>query len=232
MFVAYGGTFDPVHCGHLAVARAAAEALGTRVHLVPAADPPHKDATHANAGQRAQMLELAIAGDPLLAVECRELDRDGPSYTVDTLASLRDEMGPAASLVWVIGADSLAQLHHWHRWRELFDSAHLLAVGRPGFSLDAASLPASAGEVSAELDARACAPADLQLTPAGRLGLLPLNPPRTESSTQIRHRIAQGQPWRAQVPAPVADYIDRHRLYAAAPASTPILSDSSGARTP
>ncbi|WP_133499689.1 nicotinate-nucleotide adenylyltransferase [Cognatilysobacter terrigena] len=213
-WVGYGGTFDPIHCGHLAVARAVRDALGADVQLVPAADPPHKDATHADASHRARMVELAVAGERGLHVDRRELARDEPSYSIDTLREVRAEVRDATPIVWVVGADSLAQLHRWHRWRELFDLAHLLAAGRPGFSLD----PAGFAEIDAGLaDAigRRLQPLDTLLdAPSGALALLPMEPPRTESSTDIRRRIADGEPWMSQVPPPVAAYIDRHRLYA------------------
>lgn len=230
VFVAYGGTFDPVHCGHLAVAHAAGRVFDAVVHLVPAADPPHKGATHAGATERAQMLALAIGDDRCLAIDRRELERVGPSYTVDTLASLRADLGPDTPLVWVIGADSLGQLHRWHRWRELFELGHLLAVGRPGFELDPVRFHA---ELAVELSSRLELARELQHAPAGGIAVLPLDPPRTESSTEIRRLIARGGPWHSQVPPAVAAYIDRHHLYAAAvAASTPILSDPSGASTP
>ena len=128
--VFYGGSFDPVHNGHLAIARAARDALHAEVALVPARDPPHKDATHADADQRAQLLALAIEGEPGLRVDPRELHRAGPSYTFDTLTELRAEAGPGAPLVWLVGADSVLQLHTWHRWRELFDLALHLGIGQ------------------------------------------------------------------------------------------------------
>lgn len=216
-YVGYGGTFDPVHLGHLAVAHAAAAALGERVHLVPAADPPHKDATHADAGHRRRMLEIAVAGERVLRVDPRELGRDGPSYTVDTLAALRDAHGPALPLVWVVGADSLASLHTWNRWQRLFEFGHVLAAGRPGHALD----PATSGDpgAAAWMAARLSDPSDLLRSPAGRLALLPIEPPRIESSTAIRQRIAAGGDWDALVPPPVAAYIRRHRLYAAGDAA-------------
>lgn len=213
-YVAYGGTFDPLHCGHVAIARHVHASLGVDVHLLPAADPPHKDATHADATHRLRMVELAAAGERGLRVDARELARDSPSYTVDTLIALRAEFGDAMPLVWIVGADSLAQLHRWHRWRELFALAHVLAVARPGH----APMPGTAGGAPAELvdvlERRLVAPDALLDTPAGRLALLPVDPPREESSTDVRARIAAGQPWRHLVPAPVAAYIDRHRLYA------------------
>lgn len=216
-WVGYGGTFDPVHLGHLAIAMAVRDALGVPVALVPAADPPHKDHTHAAAVHRRRMLELAIAGERGLRVDARELGREGPSYTVDTLRALRDECGPSRPLVWVIGADSLAQLPGWHRWRELFHFGHVLAVARPGHALDAA-IPGDAGDASFLLD-RVREPRGLLEAPAGGLALLPVDPLRTESSTAVRERIAAGAHWEALVPPPVAAYIDRHRLYAAGAAA-------------
>lgn len=211
-YVGYGGTFDPVHCGHVAAARAVASALSVDVNLIPAADPPHKDATHADAVHRRRMLELAVAGERRLKIDPRELTRDGPSYTVDTLASIREEVGAETPVIWVVGADSLAQLHRWHRWQALFDLAHVLAVGRPGHALD----PASSGDAAAAAFlADRLAPLDaLRHAPAGRLALLPMEPPRKESSTSIRAQVASGTRWEHLVPTAVAAYIHRHQLYA------------------
>ncbi|GAB2516169.1 nicotinate-nucleotide adenylyltransferase [Lysobacter humi (ex Lee et al. 2017)] len=213
-YVGYGGTFDPVHRGHVAVALHVRATLGVDVHLVPAADPPHKDATHADARHRLRMVELAVAGERGLRVDARELSRDAPSYTVDTLLELRAQLGSALPVVWMIGADSLSQLHRWHRWRELFALAHVLTVARPGHAtMPEVARGAPAGLVD-ELTTRLSPLHTLLDAPAGRLALLPVDPPREESSTAVRARIAAGQPWRHFVPAPVAAYIDRHRLYA------------------
>ncbi|MBP6750924.1 MAG: nicotinate-nicotinamide nucleotide adenylyltransferase, partial [Xanthomonadaceae bacterium] len=116
----YGGTFDPVHNGHLAIARAARDALGTSVWLMPAADPPHRDAPGASADQRAAMLDLAVEGQTGLRVDRRELERatragDAPSYTIDTLRELRAKFGEQAPLAFLIGADSL---HGFATWKE------------------------------------------------------------------------------------------------------------------
>ncbi|AXK71553.1 nicotinate-nucleotide adenylyltransferase [Lysobacter sp. TY2-98] len=216
-WIGYGGTFDPIHCGHLAVANAVRDALDADVHLVPAADPPHKDATHADASHRARMVELAVAGERGLRVDRRELARDRPSYSIDTLHEVRAEVGRETPVVWVIGADSLAQLHRWHRWRELFDTAHVLAAGRPGFSLDPAGFAQVDAELAALIAARLRPLASLLDAPSGGIALLPMEPPRRESSTEIRRLAAAGDDgWRGQVPSPVAAYIDRHRLYARA----------------
>ncbi|HEY4582486.1 MAG TPA: nicotinate-nucleotide adenylyltransferase [Lysobacter sp.] len=215
-WVGYGGTFDPIHNGHLAVALAVRDRLEVDVRLVPASDPPHKSATHADAGHRLRMVELAVAGERRLTVDRRELRRPTPSYSIDTLREVRDETGMQVPLVWVIGADSLAQLHRWHRWHELFDVAHLLAVGRPGFPLDPAGLAAIDGGLAVEVSPRLRPPESLLRSPAGGLALLPMEPPRAESSTAVRAAIAADEPWMSQVPPPVAAYIARHRLYASA----------------
>ncbi|MDG2516495.1 nicotinate-nucleotide adenylyltransferase [Lysobacter soli] len=211
--VYYGGTFDPVHAGHLSVACEVRDALGAQVFLVPAADPPHKDATHADAEARARMLDLAIAGEPGLKVDRRELHRDGPSYTVDTLRGLRAELGPEMPLVWMIGGDSLLQLNTWHRWRELFDLAHVLVVARPGSHLEPVAVAAAAAEIEAEIAPRRRPAESLNGAPAGGLAVFPLHRERPESSTELRRRMAAGEPWEAGVPPAVAEYIRRHGLY-------------------
>lgn len=211
--VCYGGTFDPVHNGHLAIARAVRDALATELRLLPAADPPHKGPTHADAEQRAAMLELAVDGEPGLRVDRRELRRDGPSYTIDSLRELRAELGPDAPIVWMIGSDSLLELDTWKRWRELFDYAHILAVQRPGSLTDGDSLERKAPAVHAEIAPRQCRARQLHDAPAGGFALFPLAEQRPESSTELRRRIRAGEQWRDWVPASVADYIDRHDLY-------------------
>lgn len=225
--VYYGGTFDPVHNGHLAVARHACDTLDARLWLVPAHDPPHKGATRADASQRADMLDLAIADQPRMSVDRRELGREGPSYTVDTLGELRAELGNAAPIAWLIGADSLLQLATWHRWRELFERAHVVAVQRPGAEVDAAKLRQQAPDVLAEIDQRRLPPSALGEAAHGGFALLPMPALRPESSTELRRRIYAGEPWQGWVPPAVAAYIVRHGLYRepaailSAPSSSP-----------
>lgn len=211
--VYYGGTFDPVHAGHLSVAREVRDALGAQVFLVPAADPPHKDITHADADARARMLDIAVAGEPGLKVDRRELRREGPSYTVDTLRELRAEVGPDVPLVWLIGGDSLVRLHTWNRWRELFELGHVLAVARPGSHLEPAAVAALAPEVEAEIGPRRRPATDLNSGAAGGFAVFPLRRERPESSTELRKRIAAGEPWEDGVPAAVAEFIRRRALY-------------------
>ena len=209
----YGGTFDPVHDGHVAIARAARDTLQAEVALLPARDPPHKAVTGANADQRAAMLELAIAGEPGLVVDRRELHRAGPSYSVDTLRELRAEFGPDAPLAWLVGGDSLRQLHTWHRWRELFERAHLLVVQRPGADIDLVALHADAPEVATLVEQCQQPVGALASSAHGGIALLSLPDLRPESSTELRRRIASGQRWEDWVHPAVAGYIVRHGLY-------------------
>ncbi|MCP3034270.1 MULTISPECIES: nicotinate-nucleotide adenylyltransferase [Xanthomonas] len=209
----YGGTFDPIHLGHLAIACAARDELGACVQLVPAADPPHRPAPGATAAQRAQMLQLALAKSPGLQLDTRELQRaaqcDAPSYTVDTLRELRAELGPAAPIAWLLGADAFVGLHHWHRWEALFGLAHFVVAARPGTPLALADAPQLAAMVQGRWVARAD---ELVSAPAGRLYLLH-QPLRGESASAVRSRIATGAQWQRLVPPPVAAMIQREGLY-------------------
>ena len=146
--VFYGGTFDPVHHGHLAIARAAHVTLGVPVALMPAADPPHRPPPGASAADRVAMLELALAGEPGLALDLRELARPGRSYSVDTLRALRDELGEAAPLALLVGADSFLGLPTWKAWEALLDLAHFVVAERAGSPLEAALAPPLAAAVA------------------------------------------------------------------------------------
>ncbi|WP_238601284.1 nicotinate-nucleotide adenylyltransferase [Xanthomonas arboricola] len=209
----YGGTFDPVHLGHLAIACAARDELGALVHLVPAADPPHRPAPGASAAQRAHMLELALADTPDLVLDTRELRRashgGAPSYTVETLRELRDELGPTTPIAWLLGADAFIGLSGWHQWQALFGLAHFVIAARPGAPLDLADAPQLAAAVQGRWADRA---GDLGTSPAGRLWSLQ-QPLRSESASAVRSRIASGGAWQALLPAPVAAFIVQEGLY-------------------
>lgn len=209
MRVFYGGTFDPVHCGHLHIARDARDHLAVVIRLMPAADPPHRAAPGASAGHRARMLDLAVAGERDLLVDRCELLRDTPSYSVETLRGIRAEFGVDAPVALLIGADSLAGLPQWKDWQALFELAHFVVAARPGVDIDRhLSAP-----LQAVLDGRwTDAVADLESAPAGRVLCLP-NRLHPGSATDIRERIAAGEPWQKLVPAPVAEYIVQHQLY-------------------
>jgi nicotinate-nucleotide adenylyltransferase len=213
MRLLYGGTFDPVHLGHVAIAHAAAQALGAPVHMLPAADPPHRAPPGASARQRALMLELAVGSDAQLRVDRRELEREGPSFTIDTLAEVRAQIGPDEPLVWIMGLDSLRQLDEWRDWRRIFSFAHVLGVERPGARTDHDWLREQAPHVFGELGPRWRNPAGLGAGAAGGYAPLPMQPLRTESATEVRRRIAEGDDWEALVPAPVARYIREQGLY-------------------
>ena len=139
MIAIFGGTFDPLHLGHLRVAWEASEILQCPVRLVPARTPPHREPPVASAAERTAIVRAALAGQDRLLLDTRELDRDKPSWSVDTLAGLRAETGPDTPLVLLVGADSFAGLAQWHRWRELLELAHVGVLSRPGH---ACALPA------------------------------------------------------------------------------------------
>ena len=192
--VVLGGTFDPVHIGHLRVALEAAEALGAPVRLMPAHVPPHRPRPVANAAQRVAMLRAALAGQARLQLDTRELDRSEPSYTVDTLRQMRTEFGASRPLILLLGADAFAGLPTWHCWRELFDLAHIAVMTRPGHD---ARLPA---DLDTEVVARrAQSAADLRATPSGKVLHLPVTPLEISASA-VRAVLAAGRNPRWLIP--------------------------------
>ena len=212
----FGGTFDPVHIGHLRTAVELREHLGLdELHLMPSARPPHREQPGVSAEHRLAMLCLAIGGetpcdsfitDGLLADD-RELRRDGLSYTVETLAQLRGELGDDVAICLCIGMDSLVNLHTWQRWQELSDYAHIVVAARPGWHLP------ETGPVAQWLAGRYTDdPQLLTNSPSGRvlveaMTLLPV------SATQIREDLAAGNSVRYLVPDAVIQYIHQHGLY-------------------
>ena len=181
-----GGTFDPVHLGHLRAAWEAVEVLDAEVRLVPANVPPHRPAPVASAQQRAAILRAGLAGQDRLKLDTRELDRAGPSYTFDTLSSLREEIGTQRPLVLLLGADAFALLPTWHRWRELFDLAHIGVLTRPGH------IPPLPDELTAAIASRETADVEtLRATPAGRVLRIAITPLEI-SATKIRALLREG----------------------------------------
>ena len=127
-----GGTFNPIHFGHLRMAQELADALNLdEVRFIPSANPPHKAAPSVSAEHRASMVQLAIENNPLFKLDTRELTRNGASYTIDTLISLRNELGSDVSLSLMMGSDAFTKLNTWHRWQELLNFCHLILVQRP-----------------------------------------------------------------------------------------------------
>ena len=127
-----GGTFDPIHFGHLRMAQELADNLHlSAVRFIPAAQPPHKSTPEVSAKHRAAMVRLGIAGNSIFSCDDRELNREGASYTIDTLLSLRDELGADISLVLLIGSDAFTKFDTWHRWQEIIQLCHIALVQRP-----------------------------------------------------------------------------------------------------
>jgi nicotinate-nucleotide adenylyltransferase len=191
-----GGSFDPIHYGHLFAAEAAAGALGLeRVLIVPSGTAPHKDASRAPAEHRLAMARLAAAGNDRLAVSDREVLRPGPSYTIDTVEAIEAETGSRVALV--LGVDAFLLIRTWRRWEELLQRVDLALVSRPGYPDD------EADELAAGLGVRpACRVPDLGVA---------------VSSSALRDRIAHGLPVRYLVPDPVLHYIAERGLYRAEP---------------
>ena len=195
----FGGTFDPVHIGHLRAAWEASEALNAEVRIVPAKIPPHRPQPVASPAQRAAMLRAALVGQKRLQLDLRELEREGPSYTFDTLASLRAKIGGERPLVLLIGADGFAGLSTWHRWRELFELAHVCALTRP------AQIPAMPEALAAEVAARKTENlADLCGTAGGRVLDMVVSALGI-SATRIRALLAEGRAPRWLVPQALID---------------------------
>ena len=201
-----GGAFDPVHIGHLRGAIAVREHLGLeRVDLIPAAQSPLKGAATVTAADRLAMLEAAVLNVPGLGVDARELSREGPSYTVDTLIELRGEVGQARPLIWIVGTDILPALPKWSRWQQLLDLAHLVILERPG-----ADSPPLA--VTRWLDQHRIDQSALLTTAAG--GVMTLDQPVLDiASSDIRALLAAGRDPRFLLPEVVMEYIERHNLF-------------------
>jgi nicotinate-nucleotide adenylyltransferase len=189
-----GGTFDPVHNGHLRVAWEAGEALRAEVRLMPANVPPHRAPPIAGAAHRVALLRAALAGQSRLQLDERELRRDAPSYTVETLREMRAEFGEDQPLILLIGADAFAGLTTWREWHALFGLAHIAVLTRPGHAPDA---PA---ELDAEIAPRRTgSERDLHESPAGRIFRLPVTPLEISASA-VRALLAQGREPRWLIP--------------------------------
>jgi len=194
----FGGTFDPIHLGHLSVAWEASELLDAEVRLMPASVPPHRPSPLANAQQRVAMLKAALQKQSRLTLDTRELERSGPSYTIDTLAELRKEEGDRP-LVLLLGADAFAGLPSWHRWRALFDVAHIGVLSRPGVDV------AWSDELLTEIGPRLIDDASaLRVLPAGKVIELSVTPLEI-SATRVRELLAEGRDPRYLLPCGLFD---------------------------
>ncbi len=206
----FGGTFDPVHFGHLRPALELKEQLGLEsLHLIPCNIPPHRGEPHATPEQRCAMLELAIGNEPGFVLDRRELERDGPSYMVDTLKSLREEYGEARPLCLIIGADAFLGLPNWYHWQDLARLAHIVVAHRPGWVLEESELEPALQQL---LQHRLDGPQQLGDSAAGGV-LLQTVTQLAISATDIRRRVAAGGNANYLLPQSVWDFIRRHNLY-------------------
>jgi len=209
-----GGTFDPIHYGHLRFASDVRAALGlAHVLMIPAGVPPHRASPVASPEQRLEMTRLACSEFPGLVADGREVERAGPSYTVDTLESLH-EQDRGRPLALLLGVDAFMGLAGWHRWERLFTLAHLVVVERPGTAFDPDAL---APQLRMQWERRvATDPSRLSRQLAGAIVCVPVAP-QPISASAIRAALAQGAAGRAQVasllPPAVLTYIDRNQLY-------------------
>ena len=205
-----GGTFDPVHLGHLRMAQEVADALAlTNVRFVPGGTPSHRAIPQAAAADRVAMVKLAIAGNPLFTLDDRETRRSGPSYSFDTLTELRAELGPARPLVMIMGADAFLGLSRWHRWRDLFGLAHIAVAHRPGAALAVIKQADLADEFAQRhtTDTQA-----VQYAPAGSIVVVPITA-LDISATAIRAMLRAGRSVRYLVPAAAMARIEHNYLF-------------------
>lgn len=213
----FGGTFDPVHLGHLRLAEEAADTLGlAHIRWIPAGHPAHRSLENkppqVSAAQRLEMVRLAIAGNARFELDPAEVEADRPSYTVTTLERLRQatECGIRRPLVLLIGADAFAGLADWHRWEELFKLAHIAVAHRPGFPIDAASLPKALADIYRQR--YGTSPEVLNAAPAGHIVTFAMTQ-LAVSATQIRSLLVNGRSPRYLLPDAVVAYIQSTSLY-------------------
>lgn len=202
-----GGTFDPVHFGHLRGALETAECLGLdELRLIPSARPPHRGQPGASAEQRLTMVQLATGGVTGLMVDDRELQRDRPSYTVETLESLRSELGDTVTLFMILGWDAFGGLPAWHRWEELLGLCNLVVLQRPDYDPE---LPEVLKDL---LAARSVSDPGSVSDRYGQIICL-TQTPLAISATHIRQLVAERRSPRFLLPDAVLDYIETHGLY-------------------
>lgn len=208
MHLIFGGTFDPIHNGHLRLAVELRERLGVpRVALMPCHIPPHREQPGTSSDDRLHLLELAIGNEPGLHIDPRELGRSGASYTAESLRQLRKELGDHEPIAMVVGTDSFASFHKWQDWQSIPDLAHIIIVNRPGVDLDPDS---EAGQLLVERQAKEAA--ELEASPAGLCFRMDL-PLLAISATGIRDRIRSGRSPRYLLPDRVWEEIQARQLY-------------------
>jgi nicotinate-nucleotide adenylyltransferase len=207
-----GGTFDPIHYGHLRLAEEMLELANLRqIRFIPTGMPPHRDAPQVSAQHRSAMVRLAIADQPAFVLDEREVNQTTPCYTVNTLRELRAELGAAQPLCLLMGGDAFLQLHTWHEWEQLFELAHIVVGYRPGFAIEE-RIHTAIPSLRSHYQQRLCSVDALQQRPNG--GVVELAIPKLEiSATLIRNRVAENRTIRYLLPNTVANYIHQHQLY-------------------
>lgn len=204
----FGGTFDPIHFGHLRPALDVMEFLSLdALRFIPANRPPLRDEPVVTSRQRIEMVKLAISKQPGFVLDTLELDRHGPSYTVDTLRLLREKLGGKIPLVLILGSDAFAKLPQWHAWEKLMELAHIAVMMRPDAALDESDFPDGwlAGRLTDSVS-------KFNRKPAGRIIAVPVTQ-LAISATDIRKRITASRSIRYLTPEPVCDYIEEYGLY-------------------
>ena len=205
-----GGTFDPIHYGHLRLALDAAEALKlAEVRWIPSGAPGHRDAPHTTTADRLAMLQTALADEPRFTLDRAECDATTPTYTVHMLQRLRREFGSARPLVMIIGMDSFVSLATWREWETLFDLAHFAVAERPGYALNMDKLPARLAQI---YRSRHAEPITLMKQAHGCIVHFP-STLLDISASDIRARIARGNSVRYLIPETVLRYIESKGLY-------------------
>ena len=207
----FGGTFDPIHFGHLRLAEEMAEAIGLeRVRFIPAGQPPHRAAPRTAAVHRLEMVRRAVSGNPRFEVDAREVNSPRPSYTVDTLAALRAELGEAQTLWLLMGADAFLGLTGWHEWQRLFELAHIAVAARPGAQLmQSDAMPDLLRHAVSHRQVADGSAAG----PAGAVLLCRMTP-LDISATAIRDTLSRQGSARYLLPDAVLGYIHEQKLYA------------------
>ena len=210
MIAILGGTFNPIHNGHLHLAKQLQAKLNFEsIRFMPAAIPALKDTPHVTAAQRAEMVDIAISEYSDFTVDTRELSRPGTSYTIDTLTLLREELGKEVSLCWLMGTDAFAHLNAWHRWQELLNYAHLVVVKRP-HNNDFSDLNADIQILRNQHETKSVG--ELRQQPCGKI-LVQEIAALDISSSEIREKLKKLEDVGSLLPHAVVHYIQHHHLY-------------------
>jgi nicotinate-nucleotide adenylyltransferase len=209
-----GGTFDPVHYGHLRLAEEAAEHLALeRVRWVPSGSPAHRAVPRTAARHRLEMVRIAVQSNARFEFDAAEARATSPQFTIDTLRRLRGELGDSVPITLIIGADQLYKLDTWRAWQDLFAFAHCAVGERPGYPLARERLPLTVAEELVRREARRSA---IATEPAGRIVLFPMTS-LAISASDLRQRLAGGASVRYLLPPEVLAYIESHGLYREGP---------------